>query len=74
MTDTQKEIKEQNADPLGSSAATGYVQLSGRKKRGCPTCDGIDAKSCMRCNGRTKMCDWYNTEIGWSHMPHLSRT
>ena len=28
MTDTPKEVKEQNADPLGSSAATGYATPS----------------------------------------------
>jgi hypothetical protein len=37
------------------------------KKRGCPTCDGIDPKSCMRCRGRTRLCDWVNTEMGWTH-------
>lgn len=40
-------------------------QLSKSKKKGCPTCDGIDAKSCMRCRGKTRMCDWYNTPTGW---------
>lgn len=37
------------------------------KKRGCPTCDGIDPKSCMRCNGKTRMCDWYNTDMAYDH-------
>ena len=28
------------------------------KKKGCPTCNGVDPKSCMRCYGKTKLCDW----------------
>jgi hypothetical protein len=47
-------------------------QLSEKKKRGCPTCDGVDAKSCMRCNGKTRMCDWFNTYSGWSHYTELT--
>jgi hypothetical protein len=27
-------------------------------KRGCPTCAGVDPKSCMRCYGKTKLSDW----------------
>lgn len=41
--------------------------LSTKKKRGCPTCNGVDAKSCMRCYGKTRLCDWFNTYSGWSH-------
>ena len=35
------------------------------KKRGCPTCNGADPKSCLRCYGKTRMCDWVNTKDGW---------
>lgn len=40
------------------------VKYSKSKKRGCPTCDGIDPKSCMRCLGKTRLCDWIYTKIG----------
>lgn len=33
-----------------------------RNKRGCPTCDGIDPKSCLRCRGKTRLSDW-NDEL-----------
>ena len=46
--------------------------LSKKKKRGCPTCDGVDAKSCMRCYGKTRMCDWFNAYSGWSHYSELT--
>lgn len=42
-------------------------QLSASKKRGCPTCDGIDPRTCLRCRGKTRLCDWYNTPLGWAH-------
>lgn len=42
-------------------------KLSESKKRGCPTCEGVDARSCLRCRGKTRMCDWYNTDTGWAH-------
>ncbi len=42
--------------------------LSDSKKRGCPTCDGLDPKSCMRCKGKTRMCDWRRTDDGWAHL------
>ena len=31
-------------------------------KRGCPTCAGIDPKSCLRCAGKTKLSDWQATD------------
>lgn len=40
-------------------------------KRGCPTCDGVDPRSCMRCHARTRLCDWYNTDMGWTHISEL---
>lgn len=46
--------------------------LSKSKKRGCPTCDGVDPKSCLRCKGKTRMCDWYNTDKGWSFIPAIT--
>lgn len=39
------------------------------RKRGCPTCDGVDPKSCMRCQGKTVLAYWINTENGWAYMP-----
>jgi len=44
-------------------------QYSKRRKRGCPTCGGLDARSCMRCWGRTWLTDWWETETGWAHYP-----
>ena len=36
--------------------------FGGSKKRGCPTCGGIDPKPCMRCRGKTRLCDWENKD------------
>lgn len=36
---------------------------------GCPTCDGVDPNSCVRCGGRTRLCDWWNTNVGWTYKP-----
>ena len=47
-------------------------RLSNKKKRGCPTYGGADAKFCMRCNGKTRMCDWFNTYSGWTHWTNLT--
>ena len=44
---------------------------SKKKKLGCPTCDGVEAKSCLRCFGKTRMCDWFNTPDGWTHASEL---
>ena len=62
---------EKNAEtPTGAaselSAGFDGHRYSASKKRGCPTCDGIDPKSCMRCHGRTRLCDWVNTSTGWT--------
>lgn len=45
------------------------VKYSESKKRGCPCCDGIDPKSCMRCLGKTRLCDWVYTETGFDYFP-----
>lgn len=42
-------------------------KLSESKQRGCPVCEGADARSCLLCRGETRMCDWYNTGTGWAH-------
>lgn len=35
------------------------ARLSNDKRRkGCPTCGGVDPKTCMRCFGKTRMYDW----------------
>lgn len=48
-------------------------RYSDRRKRGCPTCSGVDAKSCMRCRGRSRMCDWWHIEgSGHAHISHMS--
>lgn len=46
--------------------------LSKNYKDGCPTCNGVDAKSCARCHGRTTMCNWFNTSRGWTHSSELT--
>lgn len=43
-------------------------QYSQSKKRGCPTCDGVDSKSCLRCRGKARLCDWYETDQGIIHI------
>lgn len=48
-------------------------RYSDSKKRGCPTCDGIDAKTCMRCHGKTRKRDWWHTSTGWAHESELSQ-
>jgi len=50
-----------------------FERLSQDKKRGCPTCDGIDPKTCMRCSGKTRMCDWINTPYGWEYVPERNK-
>lgn len=27
-------------------------------KRGCPTCNGVEPKSCLRCRGEARLSDW----------------
>ena len=49
------------------------AKYSESKKRGCPTCSGVDPKSCMRCYGKTRMCDWINIGDGWFHLPNEPR-
>ncbi len=46
--------------------------LSKKPKKGCPVCDGVDAKSCDRCRGKTRMCDWFLTDTGWAHYLDLT--
>jgi len=29
-----------------------------KDKKGCPTCNGVDPKSCLRCKGKTRLSDW----------------
>ena len=45
--------------------------LSQENKLGCPTCEGIDPKSCAQCHGKTKLWQWFNTQMGWSHISQL---
>ena len=44
-----------------------YGRYKEKAKRGCPTCDGVDPRSCMRCLGKTRMRDWVLTDSGWKH-------
>ena len=44
--------------------ATEYYFVPASKQRGCPTCNGIDSKSCARCKGRTYMAEWIGQPIG----------
>ena len=55
-----------------SRAGLDGPRYSNSKKRGCPTCDGVDPKSCMRCWGKTRLCDWVNTQTGWTPNVKLS--
>ena len=47
-------------------------QYSKLQKRGCPTCGGIDPRSCVRCQGKTIMMDWFITNLGYTHISELS--
>lgn len=35
-------------------------------------CDGIDAKNCVRCRGKTNLRDWWRTSTGIGHYSELS--
>jgi len=37
------------------------------RRAGCPSCDGMDAKSCLRCGGVTRLNEWRNFGNGWEH-------
>lgn len=39
------------------------------RKRGCPTCNGVDPKTCCRCQGKTILAYWINTDMGWDYQP-----
>lgn len=43
------------------------------KNGGCPVCDGVDPKTCMRCGGKTRLCDWFRTSMGWTHISEIDR-
>lgn len=47
-------------------------RYSESKKRGCPTCDGVDSKSCVRCHGKSRLCDWWKTDTGDAHESELT--
>lgn len=47
-------------------------RYSDSKKRGCPTCNGVAPKSCMRCRGRSRLCDWWETSMGVAHESALT--
>lgn len=47
-------------------------QYSKSKKRGCPVCEGVDPKSCMRCRGNTFLYEWFVTDTGAAHITELS--
>ena len=47
----------------------GYGRYSERKALGCPTCDGVDATSCLRCHGKTRLFDWIFCDTGFEHRP-----
>jgi hypothetical protein len=52
--------KEVSSVAVGSNA--GLDKLPRKNKRGCPTCGGVDPKSCLRCFGRTRMSEWMGTD------------
>ena len=50
------------------------IAYSESKNRGCPVCDGVDPKTCMRCEGKTRLCDWFRTQMGWTHISEIEPT
>lgn len=40
-----------------------------KRKKGCPTCGGIDPKTCMRCYGKTRMYDWVKDGESYDYAP-----
>ena len=48
-------------------------RYSDSTKRGCPTCDGVDPRSCMRCRGKTQQRHWFLTRTGYAHHSELSQ-
>ena len=46
-------------------------RFSTKKHKGCPVCNGIDSKSCVRCRGQSLMCDWFKTDFGYAHLCEL---
>jgi len=45
--------------------------LSKKNKAGCPVCNGVAARACMRCGGKTKMWHWFSTKTGWEYFTQL---
>ena len=43
-----------------------------KRKKGCPTCGGIESKSCMRCFGETRMYDWVECGASYDYAPAKS--
>lgn len=71
---SKRPTEDKMSDEAAPLSADGFggSRYSASKKRGCPTCDGIDPKSCMRCGGRTRLCDWINTDTGWTPNAELT--
>jgi hypothetical protein len=61
--DQHPEIKHANA--MSKDTLSNYV-VPKSKKRGCPTCDGIDPQSCLRCKGKTRLCEWAWSADGYN--------
>ena len=49
----------------------GLKPISESKKRGCAVCDGNDPKTCTRCYGKTRLCDWFYTDNGITHLTQI---
>ena len=54
---------------MGNPLSEGYGRYSERKALGCPTCDGVEPKSCLRCYGKTRLFDWIFCDTGFEHWP-----
>ncbi len=66
----QKDEQAQGSE-LSDGLDRARTQYSTSKKRGCPTCEGVDPKSCLRCYGETRMCDWFcYPDSGWRLAPN----
>lgn len=48
-------------------------RYSEARTRGCPVCAGVASRTCVRCHGRTRQRDWYQTANGWGHLYELTQ-
>jgi hypothetical protein len=61
-------LKEQNNQIEGAAVR----RYSESKKKGCPVCDGLDPKTCLHCEGKTALNEWWSASSGFAHVSELS--